>query len=446
MRFRRVRVLYHQNQSPMQTDRELLRRYAAEHDEAAFAEIVRRHANLAYTTALRVLNGDAHLAQDAAQATFAGLAAQAGEMGDLSTLAGWLHTCARHHAMKAVRTERRRRFREQEAFAMSDQTTPPEPTWEQLGPMLDEAVNQLAPADRDAVLLRYFENKSHREVGDALGLNENTARMRVERALDKLRGYFMQHGLPVSSASLAVALEAQAVTTPLTLAQMGALSSAVLGGASAGATTAFTLHSLLAMTSTKIVLAAATVVIAAGITTTLAIRKTDAPLAPAPTAVAQATPTASTPTAQSAIAAKVEAPKVAAVPASGSGTVSMPADPAITPPSGTLSFNGTQSFNNTRLQKWNANFTSLQSSTPASPAQADSLATQLETKKRNLEAFKKSSQGVLDQALARANGDAAELTKADTARKQYDAYIQQQQKEIDAMEQKLVQSQSGTQP
>ncbi|HTB64480.1 MAG TPA: sigma-70 family RNA polymerase sigma factor, partial [Opitutales bacterium] len=204
------------------TDGELLRQYVQTRDEAAFAGVVRRYVNLVYATALRVAYGDAALAEDVTQATFTELARKAGELTDRATLAGWLHTTARFTALRNVRDELRRRAREQEAHAMNDSTdsAPMEISWEQLRPVLDEAIGELDDADRDAVLLRYFQDKSHREVGAVLGLNENSARMRVERAVDKLRGQFSRRGVTTTGALLATMLGARgaSVAAPVELA------------------------------------------------------------------------------------------------------------------------------------------------------------------------------------------------------------------------------------
>src|SRR6266542_2763771 len=104
----------------MTPDGELLRRYAETASEDAFAELVRRHVNLVYSTALRQLNGDTHLAEDVAQSVFTNLARQARALSDREMLTGWLYTAAWVTAAKAARTERRRRTREQEAQTMRE--------------------------------------------------------------------------------------------------------------------------------------------------------------------------------------------------------------------------------------------------------------------------------------------------------------------------------------
>lgn len=191
---------------PMDTDPDLLRRFADSRDQAAFAELVSRHLGLVHATALRLLGGDAHLAQDVAQGTFTELARQASALRGRDTLAGWLHHTARFLALNAVRAERRRREREQEAHAMNETDTTPDAAWALFAPVLDDAIAALHEADRDALLLRYFQDKSHREVGAHLGLGEDAARMRVARALDKLRAHFSKRGVTTTAALLSLTL------------------------------------------------------------------------------------------------------------------------------------------------------------------------------------------------------------------------------------------------
>jgi serpin B len=224
---------------PMDTDPDLLRRYADSRDQAAFAELVNRHLGLVHATALRVLGGDTHLAQDVAQGAFAELARQARALGGRDTLAGWLHHTARFLALNAVRAERRRREREQEAHAMNETDTTPDAAWAKFAPVLDEAVAALDDADRDALLLRFFEDKSHREVGAQLGLAEDAARMRVARALDKLRAHFSKRGVTTTAALLSLTLGVHGSTpAPAGLAasvMAKALSTATGGAVAVGA-------------------------------------------------------------------------------------------------------------------------------------------------------------------------------------------------------------------
>ncbi len=171
----------------MLDDHQLLCRYVVEDSEAAFAELVGRYVNLVYSTALRRIGGDADLAKDVAQLVFTDLACKARFLPSDILLAGWLHRATRYAAGQLLRTEHRREAREHEAATMNALTTAPAPDWEQIRPLLDEALDRLNRTDRDALLLRFFEQHSLAEIGRALGTNEDAARKRVSRALEKLR-------------------------------------------------------------------------------------------------------------------------------------------------------------------------------------------------------------------------------------------------------------------
>ena len=212
-------------------DARLLRRYAAERDEAAFAELVRRHVDLVHSAALRQVNGDEHFAADVTQAVFTDLARKAPTLLQHRVLAGWLFTSTRFAAAKMVRGERRRQAREQEAQLMQELTRDPAASldWTRVRPVLDEALGELNEPDREAILLRFFEGRDFAGVGARLNLSDNTARMRVERALDKLRALLERRGVTSTSAALAAALANQAV-----LAAPAGLAATVTGAALAG--------------------------------------------------------------------------------------------------------------------------------------------------------------------------------------------------------------------
>jgi len=128
----------------MHDDQQLLRQYAVERCEAAFRELVSRHVNLVYSSALRQTNGDAHLAQDVAQLVFADLARKAGSISKNVVLAGWLHRATRYAAGQLRRAEQRRRMREHEAVTWNAiQSEPAASVWEQIRPLLDEALEEL---------------------------------------------------------------------------------------------------------------------------------------------------------------------------------------------------------------------------------------------------------------------------------------------------------------
>ena len=240
----------------MPDDLELLKRYATCHSESAFAELVARHVDLTYSTALRLMNGDAHRAQDVTQQAFAELARQSKRLTHHPALAGWLYTTTRLVAFRTLRTEQRRKTREQEASAMDELLCQPaaQPDWENLGPVLEDAMHELGEKDRLAVLLRYFQKKNLRDVGAALGLNENAARMRVNRAVEKLRAQLAEKGITSTTSALAVALTGNAVTAaPAGLA--ASVSIAALTSA-AGTATTFTLLKFMAMTKIQFGVAA----------------------------------------------------------------------------------------------------------------------------------------------------------------------------------------------
>lgn len=205
----------------MMDDSELLRRYVSDHSGAAFGQLVERRLRFVYACALRRVGGDAHSAQDVAQTVFIALARHAEALQQHKALTGWLYTATRNASAQLVRSSQRRQRRETEALAMNETSADngPAPAWEQVRPLLDRALDDLPDGDRDAVLLRFFENRSYAEIGFALQLTENTARMRVERALDKLQRMLARHGVTSSSTALGMALASQqALALPAGLA------------------------------------------------------------------------------------------------------------------------------------------------------------------------------------------------------------------------------------
>ncbi|MEO6569851.1 MAG: sigma-70 family RNA polymerase sigma factor [Opitutaceae bacterium] len=214
-------------------DSELLRRYADDRSQAAFAELVKRRIDLVYGVALRQVGGDAYLAQDVTQLVFADLARKANELSQRVVLSGWLYRSAQFAAADAVRSERRRREREQESFMMNQ--TPSDQSenvdGEKLRPVLDQVLSELDEEDRDAVALRFFEQRSFADVARALQVSEDTARKRVARALDKLHGLLAQRGLRSTTAAVGLALANQ-----LGVAAPAGLANAITGAAFANPT------------------------------------------------------------------------------------------------------------------------------------------------------------------------------------------------------------------
>ena len=222
----------------MLTDPELLRRYAENRSETAFTELVQRHLNFVYSVALRHVGGDSHAAQDVAQKVFVDLARRAAQLSRRSVLGGWLYRSAQFRAIDVVRSERRRRVREEKAETMNAMTSsPPSLDGNLIRPALDKAIGGLNERDRDAVLLRFFEGKAFAEIGTALRLTEDGARMRVDRALEKMRLAMARGGVTSTTAALAMLLANQTmVAAPAGLAASvtgAALASTAVAGSSA---------------------------------------------------------------------------------------------------------------------------------------------------------------------------------------------------------------------
>lgn len=233
----------------MTEDARLLRHYAVNGSEAAFAELVERHANLVYSVALRGVNGDAHLARDVAQVVFTDLARRAGSLSEHTVLGGWLHRHTFFTAAKAVRAQRRRHAREQVAVAMQNLNDDAEGAWRQLAPVLDEAMSRLGGREGNAIVLRFFEDRPFRAVGEALGVSEDTARKRVERALAVLRTLLVRRGVVLPAAVLAATLGTRAISAaPVGLALQLAQTSTIAAAASTTGGTFASLLNFFAMT------------------------------------------------------------------------------------------------------------------------------------------------------------------------------------------------------
>ena len=250
----------------MATDTELLRSYAQDRSESAFAGLVQQHIDLVYSAALREAHGDAATAEDITQAVFVELAKKASSLVRHPALAGWLYTCVRRMTANVRRAEDRRQRREQEAQTMNEllSSDPSESVWRQVQPVLDDVMHELSETDRAAVVLRFFEERSLKEIGLALGLNENAARMRVDRALEKLQSLLAKRGVTSTASGLAVAITAGAIASAPTSLAASVATGALLAGAS---TTATTLTTLKLMTMTKLKLGVISAVVAAGVAT-----------------------------------------------------------------------------------------------------------------------------------------------------------------------------------
>lgn len=256
---RRTGTIYRVND---QTDPQLLRAYTAHKSEAAFAAVVQRYVDLVFSAAFRML-GDVDSAKDVTQNVFVALAQNAQKLIDRPALAGWLHNTARNLAAKSIRSEVRRRTREQEAAIMNELLSSHlDANWDHIAPQLDKALGELGESDREAVLLRYFKNHDLRTIGATLGISEDAAQKRVSRAVERLREFFASRGVTVGASGLVVVLSANAVqAAPAGLAvsiSMIAAASAAGGGITA-------MNFLKIITMTKLKAGIITAAVAAGI-------------------------------------------------------------------------------------------------------------------------------------------------------------------------------------
>jgi len=206
----------------------LLKQYACG-DESAFKELFERYVHLVYSAALRQVRNPSH-AEEITQAVFILLARKAKSLSPKTVLSGWLYQAARLTAASLIKREIRRQRREQEVY-MQSLTESEASSWEQIAPLLDDAMGRLGEQDRNAIVLRFFENRTPQEVAGALKLNEVTARKRVSRALEKLRNFFAKRGVVLTTAIIAGAISGNSVqAAPIALAN-SAVAVAIAKGA-----------------------------------------------------------------------------------------------------------------------------------------------------------------------------------------------------------------------
>src|SRR5256885_1776088 len=177
------------------SDLELLEQYVKAGSETAFAELVHRHLDLVYSAALRQVRSP-QLAEEIAQSVFADLARNSGRLKADTVLSAWLYQVSRRTAVDVVRRESRRQLREELAMELANMNAQPS-IWTQIEPFLEEAMESLDPAERTAILLRFFENRNLREVGQTLGTSEDAAQKRVSRAVERLREFLSHRGVSV---------------------------------------------------------------------------------------------------------------------------------------------------------------------------------------------------------------------------------------------------------
>ena len=249
----------------MTEDPQLLGRYLREKSQDAFAELVRRHLDLVYSAALRQARSP-QLAEEISQSVFTDLARDAHklkpELKPDTVLTAWLYQVARRTAIDVVRRESRRQARERLAVEMAAMNTASD--WTQIEPLLDEAMDALDEFDRTAVLLRYFDNKSLREVGQALGTSDDAAQKRISRAVDRLREFFSKRGVTIGAACLVVVISANAVQAAPAGFAIATSSAALVAAATIQSSAAIVTTKAIAMTTLQKVLVTTTVAFLAG--------------------------------------------------------------------------------------------------------------------------------------------------------------------------------------
>ena len=250
------------------SDQDLLGEFASDQSQDAFTALVQRHLGLVYCAALRQVRSP-QLAEEVAQSVFIDLARNAARLKPDTILTAWLYEVTRRTAINVIRGEVRRQLREQIALEMNAMNATAD-DWTQIEPLLDDAMHALDDIDRTAILLRFFENKSLREVGESLGTTDDTARKRVNRAVERLREFLTKGGITVGASGLALALSASAVqAAPVGL--VATISTAAIAGTTIVATASAATIKTIAMTTLQKVLITATI-IAVGVATPLVIQ------------------------------------------------------------------------------------------------------------------------------------------------------------------------------
>jgi RNA polymerase sigma factor (sigma-70 family) len=236
-------------------DMELARQYIADQSESAFAALVSRHTNLVYSAALR-RTGNAPLAEEITQAVFIILARKAGSLNEKTILPGWLYRTACYVSGHAFKQELRRQQREQEAYMQSLSNQTESEVWPQIMPLLEEAMLRLGQTDRDALVLRFFEGRNLKEIGAILGTSEAATKMRVNRAVEKLRAFFTKRGVVLPATALTAAISANSVqAAPVALAKSVTAVAIVKGSIAAASTLTLVKGTIKIMTYAKLKLA-----------------------------------------------------------------------------------------------------------------------------------------------------------------------------------------------
>lgn len=249
----------------MPTDAELLRCYAETRSEEAFKELVQRHLSMVYFTALRKLGGDVHRAQEVAQDVFVDLGRKAAALSRRPVVDGWLYISACYAAAKATRTAQRKRLAEEQAALMAQTLSASRADfeWNEVSPVIDDVMLDLSAKDREVVLLRFFQGLNFSEMAPKLQLTEDGARLRLNRAVEKMRSSLARRGIVSTAAALSGVLSSQAGA-----AAPGGLTSSLVAGAlkelsTIGAkATGLSVFNLITMTKSTAIVSCAVVLLA----------------------------------------------------------------------------------------------------------------------------------------------------------------------------------------
>jgi RNA polymerase sigma factor (sigma-70 family) len=261
-----------------ESDIDLLREYARSQSERAFEELVRRHVNLVYSVAWRQTR-DPHLTEEVVQTVFILLARKAAQLSSRVIVSGWLCRTARFVSSKANAIRHRRAKLEYQASMESNfdhQTN----AWESIEPLLDDAMNELPEKDHDALALRFFEGRSYKEIASSTCTTEAAAKMRVGRALDKLRDIFAQRGITASAASIAASVSTHSIQAAPTHLAATVSSTVFNAGATSNLALAKTTLKLMAWTKVKTAIAVGAIILAVGGGATVALHHPNPPAQP----------------------------------------------------------------------------------------------------------------------------------------------------------------------
>ena len=228
-------------------DLDLLKHFADNNSQDAFTALVHRHLGLVYSAALRQVRSP-QLAEEISQSVFADLARNAGKLKSDTILTAWLYQVTRRTAIDVIRKESRRQLREQIAVEMNTMNAT-SADWTQIEPLLDDAMAALDETDRSTILLRYFENKNLREVGEVFGTSEDAAQKRVSRAIERLREFFSKRNVTMGTSGLAVLISANAVQAAPVGLVATISAAAALAGTAVSASTVIAATKTIAMTT-----------------------------------------------------------------------------------------------------------------------------------------------------------------------------------------------------